>query len=421
MSPLDHLATTVPALPERIALLEAWATALAADADGLASAITHATGKPIRLSRSEVSRAVATVRSTAAAAPVLDCRLVELPGSCAEVHQVPVGPALAVTPFNFPLNLAVHKLAPAILAGCPVVWKPSPKAPGVAERALAAWTAAGGPAGLVTVAHASDAEVAAMLRDPRLRLLSFTGSAAVGARLHALAASARVRTVLELGGNAAVILHRTNHLPAVAAAVAEGACAHAGQACISVQRIFAPGRRADWTDALVAAFRAVPSGDPQDERTLCGPVIDDAAAARIQGLLDRLRAAGGRFLTGGTWQGRVLAPTLIAGVPANHPDVREQEFFAPIATLHPYADPDEALYAAEDTPFGLNAGMFTDDEALVQRAFRWLDVGTLVINDVPTRRDDGLPYGGMKGSGHGREGGASGVREYVAEKVLWRC
>ncbi len=421
-NPLDALAGVVPPLVERLALLDRWATKLSENAEVLAQAITTATNKPIQLSRSEVERALITLHGTiATASTALLPEVVAMEDAQAVIHRVPRGPVLAVTPFNFPLNLAMHKLAPALAAGCPVLWKPSPQAPGVAERAAALWSDAGASDGLLRVVHLSNDAVAEVCRDPRLGMLSFTGSHQVGQQLRALCATNGAQVTLELGGNTAVILHEVSDLHAVARAIARGACAHAGQVCISIQRIFIPAARPDWRAALVAAFREVPTGDPRDERTICGPVISGAAKERISAILERYRAAGGRVLIGGEWQARMLSPTLIDGVPANHPDVRETEVFAPIATLHEYSSLDEALYAAEDTPFGLQAGLFTHDEAAIERAFAWLTVGTLVVNDVPSKRDDRLPYGGMKASGCGREGTLETVREYTVPKVLWRA
>jgi acyl-CoA reductase-like NAD-dependent aldehyde dehydrogenase len=409
-----------PSLAERERLLLAWAGWLAGDSEGMALAITAATAKPVQLARGEVARALATLRGTAAACARLAPQPVDLgDGARATIHRVPLGPALAVTPFNFPLNLALHKLAPAIAAGCPVILKPSPKAPGIAERFLAGLDAAGIPPGLVQLANLDDAAVAGLCADPRLALLSFTGSAPVGRALQRLAW--RARSVLELGGNAALVWHRVRDVPAAAARAAFGACAQAGQTCVSVQRIFVPADRPEWVDALVGAFRGLPSGDPFDPRTVNGPVIDAAAKERIAAALAGYGALGGRVLAGGAWDGLVLAPTLVDGLAPDAPGVADQELFAPIATLHRYRDLDEALAAVDATPFGLQAGLYSDDEAAIARAFARLRVGSLVIDDLPGRRDDRLPYGGMKESGCGREGTMEALLDYTQPKVLFRA
>ncbi len=421
----DLLATAqalVDPLPpgERRSLLVRWADRIERQQEALARLITTATGKPIRLSRNEVDRGIITIRGTVAAMERLAPQAVSLDAAgIAEIHHVPLGPVLAITPFNFPLNLALHKLAPAIAAGCPVIWKPSPQAPGVAEFVLELLTNADAPEGLVQLAHLSNDQVATLVQDERLAVLSFTGSQTVGHHLQKLATRAKV--LLELGGNAAVILHQLEDPAAVARQIALGACAHAGQVCISVQRIFVPVDHPEWTAALVAAFRALPSGDPLLDATLNGPVISDAAKQGISALLARYAAQGGQTLCGGTWDERVLAPTLIGNLPAIAPGVYDTEAFAPLATIHEYGDVDGAIHLAELTPFGLQGGLYTKDEAIIRKAFAAINVGTLVINDVPTRRDDRLPYGGMKNSGNGREGTLDTVLDYTQPKVLWRA
>jgi acyl-CoA reductase-like NAD-dependent aldehyde dehydrogenase len=418
--PYQAIAGHEPApLAERQRRLTASAEHLGGAAEELARLITTATRKPLRLARAEVARGVGLLRATAAAAAWLAPARRELAGGgWAEIERAPLGPVLAVTPFNFPLNLALHKLAPALASGCPVLWKPSPQAPGVAEAMRALFTSAGVPAAAVAVANLSDAEVAAAAGDARLALLSFTGSVAVGRLLQE--ASRRARVLLELGGNAAVILHQAADPERVARVVAEAACAHAGQVCISVQRILYPQDQPAWRERLIAAFAAVPTGDPWREETVCGPVVSPRARERITALLAGLAAAGGRVLVGGGWQELVLSPTLIEGVPSAHPLVAATEAFAPLATLHPYRDLAEALAIADATPFGLQAGLFASDEAVVRQAFERLTVGTLVVNDVPSRRDDALPYGGMRDSGVGREGALEALRDYCQARVLYR-
>jgi acyl-CoA reductase-like NAD-dependent aldehyde dehydrogenase len=420
---MDHLAALMraepPPLAERRAVLERFAAALERRAEEMAQLIMRATRKPISASRGEVARGIGTIRGTAAACARLEPERVELGGAAsAMITRVPLGPVLAVTPFNFPLNLALHKLCPAFAAGCATLWKPSPQAPGVAELARALLIEAGCPEAMLVLAPLSNDEVAATCADPRLAVLSFTGSVPVGRKLQALAARAKV--ILELGGNAAAILHRPREVNAAARSVANAATGHAGQVCISVQRIFYPAERREWRDALVEAFRAVPTGDPARNETVCGPVISPEAKTRIEGVLEGYRAAGGHALCGGEWNGLTLAPTLVEGVPAAHPLVRDTEIFAPIATLHPCRDLDEMLALADDTPFGLQAGLFSDDEAAIGRALARLRVGTLVVNDAPNRRDDRLPYGGTRDSGVGREGTFDAIMDYSEPRVAYR-
>jgi len=407
-----------PVLTERLGMLRRFAALLTHRGEAMASTITRATGKPITLARAEVTRATAVVQGTLVTAGGLAMEGLRLgkEHGWAQIHHLPLGPVLAVTPFNFPLNLALHKLAPAFAAGCPVLWKPSPQAPGVAELCHSLMLEAGFDARAVQVVHLGNDEVMALCADPRLALLSFTGSVAVG---HALqAATRRARCILELGGNAAAILDDVPRPELEAPKLAASACAHAGQVCISLQRILYPRAQGAWPALLANAFRALPCGDPWQEATVCGPVISPAAKQRITALLASYQAAGGRVLCGGTWDGLVLAPTLIADVPAAHPLVRDTEIFAPIATLHPYHDLDEAVAIADDTPFGLQASLYNNDAEATQRVVARLRVGTVVLNHVPSTRDDRLPYGGTKDSGNGREGTFDAVYDYCQKRVL---
>jgi acyl-CoA reductase-like NAD-dependent aldehyde dehydrogenase len=408
-----------PPLATRLQGLRRFAALLTHRSEDMASLITRATAKPITLSRAEVMRALSTLQGTIATAAAMSPRHLQVGKlhGWAQVHRLPLGVVLAVTPFNFPLNLALHKLAPAHAAGCPVLWKPSPQAPGVAESVRSLMTEAGIDAGAVVVCPWSNEEVEAACADHRLAVMTFTGSVAVGRHLQGL--TRRARSLLELGGNAAVILDQVRDPAPVAAKVAAAACAHAGQVCISVQRIFHPVGSPEWPGLLQEAFRALPQGDPWREETVCGPVISVAAKERISQVLSGYRDAGGTVLCGGTWDGLVLAPTLIAGVAPSHPLVRDTEIFAPIATLHPYHDLDQAVDLVNDTPFGLQAALYNNDEKATQRAFERLQVGTLVLNEVPSQRDDRLPYGGMKDSGVGREGTFESVFDYCQFHVLY--
>ncbi len=420
----DLLATTQKyseplSLGERKNILSTWADNLERASDVIAQCITSSTQKPISLSRTEVERGIGTIRGTVQAMDRLQPTVISLDNAGrAEIHQVPLGPVLAITPFNFPLNLAVHKLAPAIAAGCPVIWKPSPQAPTVAELVLEELRKTDVPEQLVQLAHLSNEQVAAMVQDERLAVLSFTGSQQVGHYLQKI--TTRAKVLLELGGNAAVILHEVDDIIAVAKKIAVGACANAGQVCISVQRIFVPEHHPEWITALIDAFNAITSGDPHNDATINGPVISDDAKKRIDDLLVRYRTQNGRILCGGTWSHRVLAPTLIGDLPAIAPGIYDTEVFAPLATVHIYGDIDGAIHLAELTPFGLQCGLFTNDENVIRKAFAKINVGTLIINDIPTRRDDRLPYGGMKDSGVGREGTLATVLDYTQPKVLWR-
>lgn len=387
-----------------------------------AEAICDEAGKPIALARGEVRRAAETFHIAAGEAERLGGEIlpVDLAPSTAGyrclVKRVPRGPVLAIGPFNFPLNLLAHKIAPALAVGAPVVVKPPPQAPTaalllgdlIAELVPKAW-----PAGVISVLPCSNDVAERLVRDDRFAVLSFTGSGAVGWKLKAIAG--RKHVVLELGGDAAVIVCEDADLDLAARRIAWGGMAYAGQVCISVQRVFAEERiRTALAQAVKAAVESVPSGSPRDEAVLVGPVIDDRAAERIEKAIGE---SGGRVLTGGTRKGRLVGPTLIDDA-APDSALGSNEVFGPVVGLWGSGGFDEALDAVNRSPYGLQAGLFTRDLRKVFRAHDELRVGGLVVNDVPTVRVDNYPYGGTKASGLGREGGRSGVLEVTEERVL---
>jgi acyl-CoA reductase-like NAD-dependent aldehyde dehydrogenase len=410
--------------PERrAAILEDARARLLARRETAARALADEAGKPITQARAEVDRAGDTFRAAAHVARHPEMAARDLggyasgAGRLALVRRVPAGPVLAITPFNFPLNLVVHKLAPAVAAGCPVVLKPASQTPTPALIAAGALVAAGLPPGAVSVLPAAAADMDALVDDPRFALLTFTGSAAVGWTLKRRAAARRV--ALELGGNAAAVVEPdAGDLAAVAARLAAGAFAYAGQSCISVQRILAHRRiYDDLKRQLVRAAKAVPAGDPADAATVCGPVIDTANADRIMCWIASARKAGARLLCGGTRRGAVIAPTLLEGVPPDEP-VAADEVFGPVAALWPYDDFEEALARVNASRYGLQAGIFTRDITRVRRAWDVLEVGAVIQGDMPTWRSDPMPYGGVKDSGLGREGPAWAYLEMTEERML---
>ena len=338
-------------------------------------------------------------------------------GRIALTKRVPVGPVLAITPFNFPLNLVAHKLAPAIAAGCPVVLKPASQTPTAALLLAASLQRAGLPDGALSVvpSRASDAE--ALVADPRFALLTFTGSAEVGFSLRRKAWDRRV--ALELGGNAAVIVEPDwDDLPDVARRIAAAAYAWAGQSCISVQRILVHRDvAARLRDLLVAATEAFPTGDPSLPSTLCGPMIDTANRDRVLEWIESAKAAGGTILAGGTAEGSMVTPALLDGVPDDEPIVAG-ELFGPGAVLSTYDSFEKALERVNSSRYGLQAGVFSHDVAKVRRAWETLEVGAVIQGDVPTWRSDPMPYGGVKASGTGREGPASAFLEMTEERML---
>jgi len=391
--------------------------------DELARAISDEAGKPIKLALAEADRCVDTFTEAARVARQPEVVAQDLTGYAsgagrlALIRRVPVGPVLAITPFNFPLNLVAHKLAPAIAAGCPVVLKPASQTPSPALLLARILDEAGLPRGALSVipSKASDAEKLAT--DDRFKALTFTGSMEVGWRLKELAW--RRRVTLELGGNAAVVVEPdTRDLEGVAKRIAAASYGYAGQSCIAVQRILVhESIYVALRDDLIAATRAVVHGDPSDENVICGPLIDQKNADRVAGWIERGIEAGGRLLVGGERDGGVIAPALLEEVPHDQPLVSD-EVFGPAAVIDPYEDFAQALNMVNDSKYGLQAGIFTNDTSKVQEAWTRIEVGGIIHNEVPTWRTDPMPYGGVKGSGNGREGPLYTYRELTEERML---
>lgn len=410
--------------PERrAAILEAARADLLSRKEEVARAIVDEAGKPLSLARGEVDRAGDTLLAAAHVARFPEVVARDLggfssgAGRLALTRRVPVGPVLAITPFNFPLNLVAHKLAPAVASGCPVVLKPASQTPTPALLLAASLQRAGLPDGALSVVPSRAADAEKLATDPRFALLTFTGSAEIGFALRRKAWDRRV--ALELGGNAAVIVEPDwPDLADAARRVANAAFAWAGQSCISVQRVFVhrdvAGR---FRELLVAAAESFPTGDPSLPATLCGPMIDAANRERVVDWVESARASGGRLLAGGRPDGTVVLPTLLEDVPPSEPIV-SGELFGPGAVLAAYATFDEALARANDSRYGLQAGVFTSDVAKARKAWETLEVGAVVQGDVPTWRSDPMPYGGVKASGVGREGPASAFLEMTEERML---
>ena len=421
----ERAAGTMAALPpsERAAILEGTAALVLEHRDELAAAISEEAGKPIRLALIEADRCADTLTEAAAVArhPEIEARDLEgYPsghGRLALVRRVPVGPVLAITPFNFPLNLVAHKLAPAVAAGCPVVLKPASQTPSPALMLAELLAAAGLPPGALSVIPSRGSDAEKLATDERFAALTFTGSMDVGWHLKEIAWKRRV--TLELGGNAAVVVEPdAGDLAAVAAKIAAAAYGYAGQSCISVQRVLAHEdiyvalRR-----ELVEATEAIRFGDPGDEANICGPLIDEANVGRVAGWIGDAVAAGGRLLAGGEQKGNVISPALIEEAPSNQSVVAD-EVFGPVACLDPYEDYAQALNMVNDSRYGLQAGVFTSDSGKIQEAWRHIEAGGIIQGDVPTWRTDPMPYGGVKDSGIGREGPAYTYRELTEERLL---
>ncbi|HUJ79800.1 MAG TPA: aldehyde dehydrogenase family protein [Nitrospiria bacterium] len=392
----------------RAALLSAVAEGLRRSRDDLARLMTAEAGKPIRYAEAEVDRAVWTftvaseeAKRLAGELPPLDSTPVG-EGYLAMTARLPVGPIAAISPFNFPLNLVAHKVAPALAVGAPVVLKPPPQAPLTSLRLGRIIQEAGAPPGLVNVVPCPVDVAAKLVTDDRLSLLSFTGSARVGWALKNQAGKKRV--VLELGGNAAAIVQDDAEYESAAARLAVGAFAYAGQVCISTQRVYVHEAIHDrFLDRFLAAVKQLPVGDPADPATVVGPMIDQAAADRVEGWVKEAVGQGATLLLAGTRRGNVLSPVVLADVSPRMKVVCE-EVFGPVVVISRYRAFHEAVDAVNASPYGLQASVFTRRLDDVLRAWGRLDVGGVIVNDYPMFRVDQMPYGGAKESGLGREG-----------------
>lgn len=398
------------------------AAALRARQEEVARTITAEAGKPITDSRREVARAVQTFSVAAEEAKRVPGEIVPMdwtPGTesyLGIVRRFPIGPILGITPFNFPLNLVAHKVAPALAAGNPIVIKPAPQTPLTALLLGEIVLESGLPAGALNVVPCDNAVAERLVVDDRFRMLSFTGSAAVGWMLKGKAGKKRV--VLELGGNAGVIVEPDADLDVAAQRCATGGYTYAGQTCISVQRIFVHQSVLQvFTEKLLARVAVLKAGDPAEEDTVIGPLIDEAAARRVEDWIGEAVAQGGKLLLGGKRSGSVVEATVLGDV-APTMKVSCQEVFGPVVTVSPYQRFEDALAAVNDSPYGLQAGVFTRDVGRIFHAFRNLDVGTVLANEIPTFRADHMPYGGVKDSGLGREGVRYAIEEMTEPRLL---
>lgn len=379
-------------------------------------------GKPIKAARAEVERAVLTFTVAAEEAARIGGEWLPLDrvpagaGRAAIVRRFPIGPIAAITPFNFPLNLVAHKVAPAIAAGCTIVQKPSPHTPFCSLMLAELVEQAGWPAGALNVLSLSNDDAKKMARDERFKLLSFTGSAAVGWELKRDAGKKRV--ALELGGNAACIVHCDTDLDHAAERIAAGGYSYAGQSCISAQRIFVERSvERQFLDKFLARVSALKAGDPMDPATDVGPLINEDAASRVSQWVAEAVSGGAEILTGGKQNGKFYEPTVLTHT-SPQMKVNCEEIFGPVVVVESYDDFAEALRRANDTRFGLQAGVFTRDTALLFSAFEELEVGGVISNDVSSFRIDHMPYGGVKDSGFGREGLRNAVEDMTEPRLL---
>lgn len=393
---------------ERQAVLNHCVRRFTERAEELALALCIEAGKPIKDSRGEVSRLIDTFRIAAEESVRLNGEVQNLEisprarGYRGMFKRVPIGPCSFISPFNFPLNLAAHKVAPALAVGCPFVLKPASLTPIGALIIGEVLAETNLPAGAFSILPCRRDGADLFTTDDRLKLLSFTGSPSVGWELKARAGKKKV--VLELGGNAACVLDADADLEDATKRLVFGAFYQSGQSCIGVQRIIIHDSvYAEMKERLVTATKALKSGDPKDEATFIGPLISEVEAIRLEDWIRSAVSAGGKLLCGGERRGAILDATLLEDVPKSQP-VCVEEAFGPVAVLSRFSDFEAALAEVNDSAFGLQAGIFTRDFYKMLRALDHLEVGGVVIGDVPSWRVDNMPYGGVKDSGLGREG-----------------
>ena len=414
--------TRVMSSYERAQVLFRLADEIHRRSEELAEVLVMEGGKTRKFATSEAARAETTVRTSAEEAKRIAGEIIALDwssdtaGRTGYIQRFPLGPVVGIVPFNFPLNLACHKLAPAIAAGNSVILKPASATPVscliLGDMALSA----GLPPEAISVVPCSGGRAEQLAKDPRVAFLSFTGSCTVGWHLREIAG--RKKVGLELGGNAAAIVHEDANLDYAAARIATGGFVNAGQVCISVQRVLI--HRSVYgkaLDKILAAIKTQKVGDPRDPATDIGPMIDRLKAEEAYRKIQDAKKQGASVLCGGNLDGTMFEPTVIADTtPAMR--VNKEEVFAPVISVAVYDTFDEALRIANDSEFGLQVGLFTQNINRAMQAFREMNVGGVIINDIPTFRVDQMPYGGAKGSGLGREGPRYAIDEMSEHRLM---
>ena len=408
---------------KRAEILVRVAGALGRRHDEVARLISDEAGKPMKAARVEASRAMSTYTFSAVEARKLAGAMVPMDASQAGEGKLaftlrrPLGVVGAISPFNFPLNLVAHKIAPSLAAGCAVVLKPAAQTPLSALLLAELEDEAGLPPGWLNVVVGPSSEIGDVLvEDDRVKVITFTGSSGVGWKL--AERSPRKRVNLELGNSTPLIVEADADLDAAVAATAQHGFSFAGQSCISIQRVYVhDGVYDEFVSALVPKVEALTLGDPADEETDVGPVIDEDARDRILEWVDEARSAGAELLTGGELDGDLIQPTVIANA-GTELKVSCQEVFGPVVTVNRYGTLEEAIDLANGTEFGLQAGIFTGSIRTAMRAAQELEFGGVTVNEAPTFRADQMPYGGVKESGNTKEGPAYAVRELTDERVV---
>jgi acyl-CoA reductase-like NAD-dependent aldehyde dehydrogenase len=407
---------------ERQRVLRRVAGAIAERREEFSRTIVQEAGKPIKLARAEVDRAafifnVAAEEATRIYGEYLPLDWQEFTaGRWGIVKRYPLGPIAGITPFNFPLHLVAHKVAPAIAAGCSMVLKPAPQTPLCSLLLAECIQQAGWPDGGLNVLPLSNDDASLLVTDERIKLISFTGSVPVGWDIKRRAGKKKV--ALELGGNAGAIVHSDADLAYAADRCVTGGFGYAGQTCISVQRILVEQSvYGKFTDLLVEGVKKLKTGDPMEESTDVGPLIRESDAVRVTSWVEEAVRSGARLLCGGGRKSSIVNPTVLTGT---KPDMKVncQEIFGPVVTVEPYQNFDEALRRINNSNYGLQAGLFTRDVKLLFQAYDELEVGALIAGDIPSFRIDQMPYGGIKDSGLGREGLRYAIEEMTEPKLL---
>jgi len=407
---------------ERQRVLRHVSAGIAERKEEFARVIALEAGKPIKTARVEVERAIFTFSVGAEESTRIYGEWLPLDwqefttGRWGIVRRFPIGPVGAITPFNFPLNLVVHKVAPAIACGCTMVLKPAPQTPLTALMLAEVVQQAGWPNGGLNVVPLSNDDAGLLVEDERLKLITFTGSSAVGWQIKSRAGKKRV--TLELGGNAGVIVHNDADLNYAAKRCTAGGFSYAGQSCISVQRILVQHTvKERFQELLLEKVKKLKVGDPLDESTDLGPLIRESDAIRAENWVHQAVSAGAQLLLGGQRHGSILQPTVLTGT---RPEMRVncEEVFAPVVTVEPYDEFDDAIHQLNESSYGLQAGVFTNDARLLFSAYEKLEVGGIVVGDIPSFRIDHMPYGGIKDSGMGREGLRYAIEEMTEPKLL---
>ena len=388
-----------------------------------AETIVQEAGKPRQYADAEVARGLTTLELAAEEATRIGGEILPVDieprgeGAFCAVRRFPVGPVAAITPFNFPLNLVLHKVAPAIAAGNPVILKPSPRTPMTADLLARSVEKSSWPRKAFSLLHADPELARPLWTDERIRCVSFTGSDSVGWKIKQEAS--RKKVILELGGNAAAVVCADADVGLASQKLAVAAFAYAGQVCIKAQRLFVA--REIWRpflDAFLAAARGIEPGDPSDPRTVLGPMIDEENARRVEEWVEEARRGGAKLLLEVRRDGARLSPIVAAETPAGS-KIRDREVFGPVATVEPFDGLEDAIARANDSPYGLQASVFTRDIGRILEAFEALEVGAVIVNDAPSLRIDNFPYGGVKASGFGREGVRYAIEEMTEPRVLF--